>query len=146
MEPAAAATPIDIRADPELARLLVGVIADGGCAWVRLREGADPVEVGERCVAVDGIAGWAPGGRRRLVLMAEPGRSMLGGSGGGVHGGPRTARTLAIVGGGHPAAGAIALAIEERPPRLVDWAPTIARVLGLRLPRATGVSLLRTPG
>jgi len=61
---------------------------------------------------------------------------------GGYHGGPATARTVAVVGGGHPAAGQIDRAIQARPPHLADWAPTIASLLRVELRDVDGRSLL----
>jgi hypothetical protein len=62
---------------------------------------------------------------------------------GGFHGGPLTARTVALVGGGHPAVRQIAGVISAGRPHLADWAPTIAAVLGIDLGQVDGVSLLR---
>ena len=59
----------------------------------------------------------------------------------GYHGGPATARTVALVGGGHPHVPAIARTLARRRPHLADWAPTIAGVLGLELSPTDGVSL-----
>jgi hypothetical protein len=64
---------------------------------------------------------------------------------GGFHGGPATARTIAIVGGGHPAARAVGQAIERSAPRLIDWAPTLAPLLGVNLTSADGIDLLQAP-
>ena len=61
---------------------------------------------------------------------------------GGFHGAPFTARTVALVGGGHPAVPQIARTIAARRPHLADWAPTIATVLGIDLGRVDGVSLV----
>lgn len=64
----------------------------------------------------------------------------------GIHGSTATARTLALVGGGHPAVAPIAAALADHSPRLVDWAPTIASVLGLDLPEAEGKDLVEAGG
>jgi hypothetical protein len=42
------------------------------------------------------------------------------------------------VGGGHPITAALGRAVEASPPRLRDWAPTIAEILGVGLPAADG--------
>ncbi len=51
----------------------------------------------------------------------------------GSHGSPRCASQVAVVGGGHPAASALGLAISESPPAAKSWAPAIAGLLGLSL-------------
>jgi arylsulfatase A-like enzyme len=60
----------------------------------------------------------------------------------GAHGGLDTQRQLAAVTGGHPAATAVARALVSSVVRAEDWAPTIAALLGARLPTATGRDLL----
>jgi hypothetical protein len=60
----------------------------------------------------------------------------------GIHGSVATARTMAIVGGGHPAVPEIAASIRERLPRLRDWAPTLACLMNVALPHAEGLDLL----
>jgi arylsulfatase A-like enzyme len=47
------------------------------------------------------------------------------------HGSPRTAKQMAIVGGGHPAAGAIARRIQGSPPPATIWAGLVAELLEL---------------
>ncbi len=78
------------------------------------------------------------------LLWASLGRYF--GSGGevalGTHGGPRSAGTVAAIGGGHPAAPALARVISDGPVRASAWAPTIAEVLGVSLPTACQPSLL----
>ena len=59
----------------------------------------------------------------------------------GTHGGPRTRTQVAVVTGGHPLAARVAQAAASRPVSAADWAPTIATLLGLALPGATGRSL-----
>jgi hypothetical protein len=46
------------------------------------------------------------------------------------------------VGGGNPVVPEMAAWIEARPPRLQDWAPTIAGLLGIELPEADGLALV----
>jgi len=60
----------------------------------------------------------------------------------GIHGGPRTQTTVAVVSGGHPAVRVAAESLAVRRPHAEDWAPTLAAVLGLDLPASTGRSLL----
>jgi arylsulfatase A-like enzyme len=135
-----------IRLDPtdrRLAPWIEDAIGDGGAAWARVRPGLDPAAAGARLGELDGVEGWSVEGTRRLLLTAQTGRSFGRREGGGVHGGPGTAATIAIVGGGHPAVPQLARAIAGRPPRLADWAPTIASILGIALPGSDGVDLLR---
>ncbi len=129
--------------DPDLAPWIEDLIADGGAAWARVRHGVDPGAAGARLAEVDGVGGWSVAGRRRLLLTARAGRSFASRAGGGIHGGPGTAGTVAIVGGGHPAVAGLAPAIGARPPRLADWAPTIASLLGIALPAVDGADLAR---
>ena len=60
----------------------------------------------------------------------------------GQHGGMRTREQVAVVAGGHAAAGATARGLASRTPAAEDWAATIADLLELALPDATGRSLL----
>ncbi len=138
-----------IRLDPtdrRLAPWIEDAIGDGGAAWAHVRSGLDPAAAGARLGELDGVGGWSAEGRRRLLLTAQAGRSFGAREGGGVHGGPGTAATVAIVGGGHPAVAQLARSIASRPPRLADWAPTIASILGVALPGRDGADLLRVDG
>ena len=49
----------------------------------------------------------------------------------GQHGSPRCRPQMAIVSGGHPAVPALARRLERTCPSVLDWAPTIARLLEL---------------
>ena len=60
----------------------------------------------------------------------------------GTHGGPRTRSQVAVVTGGHPAVGRLVDALGDRRITAADWAPTVAALLDLELPGATGRSLL----
>jgi hypothetical protein len=60
----------------------------------------------------------------------------------GTHGSPRTRTQVAVVTGGHPAAAGLARAASAHPVSALDWAPTIASLLDLALPHATGRSLI----
>ena len=79
------------------------------------------------------------------LVWAEPGH-MFGFAGlparRGTHGGPRTCTQVAVVTGGHAAVEPLARAVASRPVAAADWAPTIATLLDLDLPTATGRSLL----
>jgi len=139
MEARVAADPIDL--SPALADgLICDWIADASAAFARLAIGVDH----DRAIAglrrLDGIAGWRSYDPDMLLLLAAPGRVFAGQRvhAGGTHGNRSTSRTLAIVGGGHPIASALGKAIDAAPPRLRDWAPTIAAILGVELPAADG--------
>jgi hypothetical protein len=60
----------------------------------------------------------------------------------GTHGGPRTRTQVAVVTGGHPLVPRLAATTAARRVTAADWAPTVAALLDLELPRATGHSLL----
>jgi hypothetical protein len=117
-------------------------IADGCAAWLQLTSGVDPHMAISRLTALDGVVAWRWREPNLLLLLAAPGRVFAAPwvPAGGVHGSTATARTLAIVGGGHPVVPGIAAWIEERPPRLQDWAPTLAGLLGIELPDADGLA------
>lgn len=144
MEPRTDRPPIDLLAAPRVAAIAADVLGDGGAALVRLREGVGEEAAGRALGEIPGVAGWRSGGDGMIIAAARPGwifsaphlRPR------GYHGGPATARTLAAVTGGHAAVPPIARALAARPPHLADWAPTIAQVLGLELPRVDGRSLL----
>jgi hypothetical protein len=80
-----------------------------------------------------------------LIAGLKPGRIVAAPrySTGGFHGAPITARTVALVGGGHPAVAKIAGAIAAQRPHLADWAPTVAPLLAVELGRVDGRNLLR---
>jgi arylsulfatase A-like enzyme len=143
MEPAATEPPIRLRADPDLATLTADELADGGAALLAVADGVDQTRVAAAAKRVEGVADARPAGRGIVLVEADRGRVFGVPQPGGVHGGPSTVRTLALVGGGHPAARHIGARIASRPPTLADWAPTIAELLGLALPTADGQSLLR---
>jgi hypothetical protein len=135
---------IDPAAGRESAGLVDDWIADGGAAWIRLSPGADPHLGINILTSIEGVESWRWREPDRLLLLAAPGRVFAAPRVpiGGIHGSISTARTLAIVGGGHPAAAELARALEERPPKLQDWAPTIASLMGLDLSGPDGLNLL----
>lgn len=139
---------IDPTAGHEAAGLAADWIADGAAAWVRLSPGADPHLAIKVLSSLDGVEGWRWRDPDRLLLLASPGRvfASAGVPRAGIHGSISTARTLAIVGGGHPAVAALGREIARRPPKLQDWAPTIASVLRIDMPTSDGRDLLEDPG
>ena len=117
---------------PAWTRTTVMVASDHGMDAVADLPAIDRAAAGEAIASLDGVAGWVPHGTRRLLVLARPGRRFAGSHHrGGVHGSPSTARTVAIVGGGHDAVASIARSIALRPPHLADWAPAAAAVLGV---------------
>ena len=100
---------------------------------------------------VDGVEGTAPfpvaDPESRVLpgVVGAPGRAFgfeEMGTELGTHGGPRTRSQVAVVTGGHPAVRPLAGALADRPVTAADWAPTVAALLDLDLPTATGRSLL----
>jgi arylsulfatase A-like enzyme len=140
LRPAFAARGVELFALPEgSATVVCGVGAHDAARWlldVDGVEGTAPFPTTdpelETCLA------WCvPGRTFGFVEMAtEP----------GTHGSPRTRAQVAVVTGGHPSAADVARAATSRAASsravsAIDWAPTIAALLDLRLPHATGRSL-----
>jgi arylsulfatase A-like enzyme len=142
-EPRAREHGLDPMLMPGLADITSDWIGDGGCAWLRLRPGVTVELAAPVLAAAAPILAWRAVDDR-VLLLAGPGEVFHDGHVPllGLHGGPGTLRTVALVGGGHPLVPALAAAIATRPPRLRDWAPTIAGLLGLDLPDASGTDLL----
>ncbi|TMC25626.1 MAG: hypothetical protein E6J32_13300 [Chloroflexi bacterium] len=145
MQPRDASPPIDLMGGADHAPWDL-VIPDGGAALVHLLPHTDPQAAGKRLEAIDGIESWSSahqGPSEVAIVGAKPGRIFAapGYPVGGFHGAPATARTLAIVGGGHPAVERIARSLARRRPHLADWAPTLAPLLGIDLPQADGMVL-----
>jgi arylsulfatase A-like enzyme len=112
--------------------------------------GAGAVTAADALAGFDGVAGAQPfvladETMECCLVWAGPGR-VFGFPGvptrRGTHGGPRSRAQVAIVTGGHPAVEPLAGALEQRTVHAADWAPTVATLLGLDLPDATGRSLL----
>jgi arylsulfatase A-like enzyme len=136
---------VDLLSYAEIWDIACETIDEGGCSLLRLRADIDPGEAGTILVGIPGVARVHPGTANDLLVEAIPGvvfgpvsssKHVVAG-----HGGATTCKTLAIVGGGHPAVVAIAKTIGERPPLLADWAPTIASVLGLEPKMTDGTAL-----
>jgi hypothetical protein len=110
-----------------------GVIVDGGTAIVLPADGVDERAIRSSLADSAVIAGAEADGTGLVLVYAAAGRVFAGAGlpARGTHGGPGTARTLAIVGGGHPSVRTIAGSVAARRTHLADWAPTIASVLGL---------------
>ena len=134
--------PIDLSSGDH--ELWDGVIPDGGSALVHLRHGVDRATARRALMAWDGIESCTPADDSMMIAGARAGRIFASPvlPAGGFHGAPATARTVALVGGGHPVAQRIAATLPRRRPHLADWAPTIAAVLGATMRRADGDSMV----
>lgn len=143
MEPRGDRPPIDLMASPTVRAVAAAVLGDGGAALVRVRDGVEEAEAGAALAGVPGIAGWSRDAEGFLIAEARPGWIFRAPRlpARGYHGGRTTARTFAVVGGGHPAVPVIARSFPVRPPHLADWAPTIARLLRIELPGVDGQDL-----
>jgi arylsulfatase A-like enzyme len=119
-------------------------VPDGGSALIHLRPGIEPGVAGAALQRINGIESSLPGDASMIIAGGKPGRIFAAPRypAGGFHGAPVTARTVALVGGGHPAVAQLAAAIERRRPHLADWMPTLVPLLGLELPEADGVNFL----
>jgi arylsulfatase A-like enzyme len=146
-EPVDVREPVDLQAE----------IEQRGAALFALPEGSASLVCGDGAQAaapwleaVDGVAGSAPfslsdSGLECLLVWTQPGRAFgFGGSPTrlGTHGGPRTCAQVAVVTGGHPAVEPLARALVDGTVDATDWAPTIASLLDLPLPSATGRALI----
>jgi len=144
MERVSGAIPIDLLADDRVRAAIAGVVNEGGVAFVRVRDGVATVKAGEALLGVPGVVAWRETRPGVLLVEGDPGVVFSDGATKhlcGVHGGPGTAVTMAIVGGEHPAVRRIASAVEEHPPHLADWAPTVAAILGVSFPTGEGRNL-----
>lgn len=141
------AAPTDLRAQAAAAGVDATVREDGSAAIVF---GGDDVgrwltgRVGDRRDAgVEGMLGVDDG----WIVWPSPGGwyapAEYEGLLAGIHGSPRTEAQVAVVSGGHPAAGALAAVLADGVrPNARDWAPTIASLLGAPMPTATGRPLV----
>jgi hypothetical protein len=136
------AEPIDLQAAGHAAGIEATIVLEGDGAIV---VGDDRLE-GAWLRGVDGLTGMeelAPGLR---FVAAEPGRWFAPAGTEvelkGVHGGLATRTQVAVVAGGHPAVSRLASSLARRVPEAPDWAVTVAELLDVDLPTATGRSLL----
>jgi arylsulfatase A-like enzyme len=136
-------SPIDIERQNDVRELIDGVIPDGGAALVHLRDRDSMVRATQAIAAMDGVTTVEPMSPDVLIAGARKGRRFTSPAAhpGGFHGGPASARSVSIVGGGHPLASRIAASLERKRPHLADWAPTIAQIFGVSID-SDGGSLL----
>jgi predicted AlkP superfamily pyrophosphatase or phosphodiesterase len=145
MERVSGETPIDLLASDKVRDVVADVVNEGGVAQALVRDGVTAAQAGDAILRVPGVVAWRETRTAVLLVEGEPGAVFSAGATKhlrGVHGGVGTTATTAIVAGGHPAVRRVAAAIGERPPHLVDWAPTVAAFLGAPFPSAEGRNLL----
>lgn len=133
--------PVDLQHRVDAVGLPLVVVPEGGAALVL---GTDRRH-GQWLTEVAGVAGSIELGDRVRLVWARPGRVFGPGDRAlprSVHGGPATTTQVAVVGGGHPAVERLASGLRRRAPGGADWAVTLAELLGVPLPTATGRSLL----
>lgn len=141
METVSPDDPLDLTTRAEAGGLTY--VPAGGVALLR---GDDP-ERGVWLDSIDGVDGHRPIDPETRLLWTKPGR-WFGFSGvagyRGMHGNPATLEQVAVVSGGHPAASALGGVVARGTVsiRAVDWAPTMAGLLGVTLGGATGRNLL----
>ncbi len=141
------APPTDLRAEAENAGVPATVHEDGSAALVlggddlgrwltgRALDPDDPGILGTMAVT----GGWIVWPRAGGWYAPATLDGMLA----GIHGSPRTETQLAVVSGGHPMAGALAAVFGDGiRPNARDWAPTIASLLDVPMPSATGRALV----
>lgn len=130
MEPVTDADPID--PESALPELIEVALYDGGAAWLWPRGGVE-TEVEDAVRGLEGIESCWRFGDGLLLATASPGRRFLGPvwPRGGLHGGRATQATLAVVGGGHPAARTLGELVASGRPSIAVWAPLLAAVLGV---------------
>jgi arylsulfatase A-like enzyme len=134
---------------------LAPVVVDAPPGVIVIPEGSAAVVFGADADApvpwlddADGVAGHSRMRSDVRIAWAEPGRmfaipaGLLDGELRGHHGGAETRDQVVAIGGGHPLAHRLAEAVAGTTPAAEDWAPTIAALLALDLPSATGRSLL----
>jgi arylsulfatase A-like enzyme len=136
--------PIDLQACADASGPGLSAIPEGSAAVVW----GDDASRGAWLSDVEGVEGHdelRPGVR---VVWASSGRVFAVPSGfqagvpRGHHGGAATRDQVVAVAGGHPRAAALCRSVAGLNPPAQDWAPTIADLLGLEMPTASGRSLL----
>jgi hypothetical protein len=125
------AEPIDLRTEARSRGLDGVVIDDGAGACVGGEMARHPAWLTE----VEGVEGVHRLGGGAVFAWGELGRyfSPEEVPVQGVHGSPRTAAQVAVVGGGHPEAKSLAAQISRQQPAGTSWAPAVAAMLGVSL-------------
>jgi len=135
--------PINLLVQGGVGEIASASIDEAGVSLLRLRDGVDSFSAIGVMTSIPGVVAATAFADGVLLVEAEPGRYFGDGpprkSIKAGHGGRSTTETLAIVAGGHPSVRQIARAIEAAPPHLVDWAPTIAGILGFDMGEVDGI-------
>jgi arylsulfatase A-like enzyme len=137
--------PVNLFDDPGVLDVAGESIDEAAASLLRLRNGVDSATACRILERSPGVASCRVLAEGVLLVEAIPG--VIFGSGPppksikAGHGGPTTTRTLAVVSGGHPAVARIVAAMQENPPHLADWAPTIASILDFDMPGTDGSDL-----
>ncbi len=131
METRGPAAPLDPGSHPRTGPEVADWIADGSAAWVRPRGLA--ADCARALAGLPGVAEARTVAPDRVLALAAPGHLFAGPGlpAAGVHGSRSTAATVAIVGGGHPAARALAAVMPPAGPPADWWSPRLAGVLGI---------------
>jgi arylsulfatase A-like enzyme len=140
--------PIDLQSEIGARGLALFALPEGNAALVCGDGAALERQWIDAVAGIEGTARFALADPRLecVLAWAEPGRA-FGFTGTptrhGTHGGPRTRAQVAVVTGGHPAVAPLGRAVADAAVTAADWAPTIAALLDLELPGATGRALSR---
>ena len=134
--------PVDLQAAAAAVGVEATIVLEGDGAVVVGEEAEDVSWV----AGVAGVGGTVALGPGLAFVSAERGRWFApAGTEApikGIHGGLSTRAQVAVVAGGHPSVAVVAASLATRPPDAIDWAVTIAELLDVELPAATGRSLL----
>ena len=117
---------VDLHAEALAQGLSVHVEHDGTACWVVGETTEEALWDLPTVEGVQWVADW------HWIIWGQPGQQYgLDFGLAGQHGSPRTARQLAVVGGGHPMARSLGEWLRRETPAGTDWAPIIRRGLGL---------------
>jgi hypothetical protein len=107
------------------------VIVDGNAVLVRARDTIGPERLFRRLDGVAEVAPFVPG---VLLAYAKPGRAFMAGKPvpRGIHGCPRTAPTLCMATGGHPAIAVLSNRFAANTPNSATLSRLLASAIGLR--------------
>lgn len=107
-------------------------VPEGGAAWLWPAPDATAADTTAAALRTPGVSEVIVVGGLPLAIL-EPGRIAYRDTlpGKGFHGGTEARSTLAVVGGGDPAAGEIGRIIASTPPSIRDWAPLVRDLMGV---------------
>ena len=145
MEALTRSEPINLTMDERLRDYQLEIVEEGGCALVHRNHEFDQDKLVSILMDNPGVVSCFAASAELLVLGAQPGLifgTTLRQAGIGIHGGIGTAAVVTIVGGGNSFVPVLASAIQQYPPHLADWAPTVASLLGISFPENDGKNLV----